>query len=64
MNAIPKRYQSLSGRFTYGFKDTYFWDLNFGLNGSENFEPGKQYGSFRQELSHGYHLHMNLCVKM
>ena len=46
MNAIPKRYQSLSGRFTYGFKDTYFWDLNFGLNGSENFEPGKQYGFF------------------
>lgn len=46
MNAIPKRYQSLSGRFTYGFKDTYFLDLNFGLNGSENFEPGKQYGFF------------------
>lgn len=46
MNAIPKRYQSLSGRFTYGFQDTYFADLNFGLNGSENFEPGKQYGFF------------------
>lgn len=46
MNAIPKRYQSLSGRFTYGFKDTYFVDLNFGLNGSENFKPGKQYGFF------------------
>ena len=46
MNAIPKRYQSLSGRFTYGFKDTYFLDLNFGLNGSETFEPGKQYGFF------------------
>ena len=37
MNAIPKRYQSLSGRFTYGFKDTYFLDLNFGLNGSAFF---------------------------
>lgn len=46
MNAIPKRYQSLSGRFTYGLKDTYFVDLNFGLNGSENFKPGKQYGFF------------------
>lgn len=46
MNAIPKRYQSLSGRFTYGLKDTYFVDMNFGLNGSENFKPGKQYGFF------------------
>lgn len=46
MNAIPKRYQSLSGRFTYGLKDTYFVDLNFGLNGSENFKPGEQYGFF------------------
>ncbi len=46
MNAIAKRYQSLSGRFTYGFKDTYFLDLNFGLNGSENFKAGQQYGFF------------------
>lgn len=46
MDAIPRRYQSLSGRLTYGLKDTYFLDLNFGLNGSENFEPGKQYGFF------------------
>lgn len=46
MNAIPKRYQSLSGRFTYGFKDAYFFDFNFGLNGSENFEPGEQFGFF------------------
>lgn len=46
LNAVPQRYQSLSGRFTYGYQDTYFADLNFGLNGSENFEPGKQYGFF------------------
>ncbi len=46
MNAIAKRYQSLSGRFTYGFRDTYFVDLNFGLNGSENFRSGEQYGFF------------------
>ena len=46
MNAIAKRYQSISGRFTYGFRDTYFLDLNFGLNGSENFQSGKQYGFF------------------
>ena len=46
MNAIAKRYQSLSGRFTYGFRDTYFLDLNFGLNGSENSRGGDHYGFF------------------
>lgn len=46
MAAIPKRYQSLSGRLNYGYKDTYFVDANFGLTGSENFQPGRQYGLF------------------
>lgn len=44
MDAIPKRYQGLSGRVTYGFKDTYFIDANFGYTGSENFRPGQQFG--------------------
>ncbi len=46
MAAIPVRYQGLSARFTYGYKDTYMIDLNFGYTGSENFEPGKQFGFF------------------
>lgn len=46
MSAIPKRYQGLSGRITYGYKDTYFIDANFGYTGSENFQPGKQFGFF------------------
>lgn len=46
MDAIPKRYQGLSGRITYGFRDTYFIDANFGYTGSENFQPGKQFGFF------------------
>lgn len=46
MTAIPKRYQGLSGRLTYGFRDTYFLDANFGYTGSENFQPGKQFGFF------------------
>lgn len=46
MNAIPKRYQGVSSRITYGFKDTYFIDGNFGYTGSENFQPGKQFGFF------------------
>ena len=46
MAAIPKRYQGLSGRVTYGFNDTYMVDLNFGYTGSENFKPGQQFGFF------------------
>lgn len=46
MKAIPKRYQGISSRFTYGFRDTYMIDLNFGYTGSENFQPGRQYGFF------------------
>ncbi|MDR3245979.1 MAG: TonB-dependent receptor [Prevotellaceae bacterium] len=46
MAAIPKRYQGLSSRITYGFRDTYMIDFNFGYTGSENFEPGKQFGFF------------------
>jgi TonB-linked SusC/RagA family outer membrane protein len=46
MNTIPVRYQGLSSRLTYSFRDTYMLDVNFGYTGSENFEPGKQYGFF------------------
>lgn len=46
MTAIPKRYQGLSGRLTYGYKDTYFLDANFGYTGSENFKKGEQFGFF------------------
>lgn len=46
LNSIPKRYQGISSRLTYGFRDTYLLDLNFGYTGSENFEPGRQFGFF------------------
>jgi len=46
LTAIPIRYQGVSSRFTYGYKDTYMVDFNFGYTGSENFQPGKQYGFF------------------
>jgi TonB-linked SusC/RagA family outer membrane protein len=46
MAAIPKRYQGLSSRLTYGFKDTYFMDVNFGYTGSENFQEGRRFGFF------------------
>jgi TonB-linked SusC/RagA family outer membrane protein len=46
MAAIPLRYQGLSSRLTYGFRDTYMVDFNFGYTGSENFQPGRQFGFF------------------
>lgn len=46
LNAIPLRYQGVSSRLTYGYRDTYLMDVNFGYTGSENFQPGRQYGFF------------------
>jgi TonB-linked SusC/RagA family outer membrane protein len=46
LNAIPKRYQGISSRLTYGFMDTYMIDVNFGYTGSENFMRGQQFGFF------------------
>lgn len=46
MNAIPKRYQGISSRLTYGYDDTYLIDVNFGYTGSENFQPGRRFGFF------------------
>jgi TonB-linked SusC/RagA family outer membrane protein len=46
MNSIPVRYQSVASWLTYSFRDTYMLDANFGYTGSENFEPGRQYGFF------------------
>lgn len=44
--SIPVRYQALSARATYSYKDTYFAEANVGYTGSENFQPGKQFGWF------------------
>lgn len=46
MSSIPKRYQGISSRITYGFRDTYMLDVNFGYTGSENFQPGRRFGFF------------------
>ena len=46
ISSIPVRYQALSARLTYSYDDTYFVEGNIGYTGSENFEPGKQFGVF------------------
>lgn len=43
---IPFRNLAVSGRATYGYKDRYLAEFNFGYTGSENFEKGKQFGFF------------------
>lgn len=44
--AIERRHQGIAGRFTYGWKYRYYFDFNFGYNGSENFASGHQFGFF------------------
>ncbi len=43
---IDHRHQGLAGRFTYGYRNRYLFDFNFGYNGSENFAKHHQYGFF------------------
>ena len=45
-NQVEFRYQGITGRATYGFKNKYLAEINIGYNGSENFAPGKRYGFF------------------
>lgn len=44
--SIPKGYVGLVGRVTYDYDTKYLLDINIGYNGSENFAPGKRYGTF------------------
>lgn len=44
--SLPKRKQGIASRMTYGFKDRYLAEFNFGYNGSENFAKGNRFGFF------------------
>jgi TonB-linked SusC/RagA family outer membrane protein len=46
INSIPARRQNVSGRLSYGYNDTYFFDGNFGYTGSSQFARGQRYGFF------------------
>ena len=43
---IPRTYVGFVGRITYDWNNRYMAEFNFGYNGSENFAPGKRFGSF------------------
>lgn len=46
IGALSYRSEGLAGRFTYGYNDRYMAEVNFGYNGSENFNPDKRFGFF------------------
>lgn len=43
---LARTYVGFVGRVTYDYKSRYMAEVNFGYNGSENFAPGKRFGSF------------------
>lgn len=44
--SLPARNLGLSGRATYGYADRYFFEFNFGYNGSERFHESERFGFF------------------
>lgn len=46
MEGIARKHQGLAGNFSYGYKNRYLLNYNFGYNGSENFAKGHQFGYF------------------
>lgn len=45
-SSLPSRNVSFAGRFTYGYNKRYFTEFNFGINGSERFDPDHRWGFF------------------
>lgn len=46
VNSLPYKQQGIAARGTYSWNDRYFFEVNIGYNGSENFDPGKRFGFF------------------
>jgi TonB-linked SusC/RagA family outer membrane protein len=44
--SLPARNLGLSGRATYGYDNRYFFEFNFGYNGSERFHESERFGFF------------------
>ena len=43
---VPRSYVGLVGRVTYDYANKYMAEFNIGYNGSENFAPGRRFGTF------------------
>ena len=44
--AVPFNYVGIVGRATYAYNKKYLADINFGMNGSEQFAKGRRFGFF------------------
>jgi TonB-linked SusC/RagA family outer membrane protein len=44
--SLPYRNAGMSGRATYGYDNRYFFEFNFGYNGSERFSANERFGFF------------------
>ncbi|RYZ36564.1 MAG: SusC/RagA family TonB-linked outer membrane protein, partial [Sphingobacteriales bacterium] len=53
--SLPKRNMGVSGRVTYGYKETYLTEFNFGYNGTERFAANHRYGFF-PAIGFGYNI--------
>lgn len=45
-NSVSRKNMALAGQATYNFANRYFFDFNFGYNGSENFADNHRFGFF------------------
>lgn len=45
-SSLPQRNAGLAGRFTYGYGSRYYFEANFGYNGSERFSKNERWGLF------------------
>ena len=43
---VPRSYVGLVGRVTYDYANKYMAEFNVGYNGSENYAPGRRFGTF------------------
>ena len=43
---VPRSYVGFVGRVTYDYANRYMAEFNIGYNGSENFAPGRRFGTF------------------
>lgn len=46
IKGVDRRQQGLAGNVSYGYRNRYLANFNFGYNGSENFAKGHQFGFF------------------
>jgi TonB-linked SusC/RagA family outer membrane protein len=45
-NQVPYNYVGIVGRVTYAYNQRYLGEVNFGMNGSEQFASGRRFGFF------------------